>query len=563
MRTNKLFVLILVLLMMTEIVIPLQTVSAQKEKTKKTVTTQGIASLQPEIILAQNGISLYRIVLPSAASAQEQKAATVLQEYLLQISGTAIPIISAGQPGSSHEIILGQNERLDALGIPVNFNELKADGFVIKTDSLRLIIAGGNDKGTLFGVYTLLEKYLGCRMYAPGVKIIPDKDTLILGKINDKEVPLYNYRTIHYKVSWDAEYVDWHKLNHDAEGERPAWGTWVHTFNSLVPPDTYFRDHPDYYALRDGKRLPTQLCLSNPEVVNVVIQNLRREIAGNPGARYWSVSQNDNRQYCMCDECRALDEKEGSHSGTMLNFVNQVAAQFPDYMISTLAYEYTRKAPSTIKPLKNVNIMLCSIEVRRDRPIETAEDTMCISFVKDVKDWGRIASDIIVWDYVIQFNNLVSPFPNLQVLQPNLQFFVTNGVTAMFEQGNREVGGEFAELRTYLISKLLWDPYANADSIINDFLDGYYGTAGKHIRQYIDKMREALLNSDQPLKIFGSPVEASVSYLTPEMISIYKSIFDEAERSVASDPIILERVRIAEATSLFRDYGKFKEEFHW
>ena len=48
----------------------------------------------------------------------------------------------------------------------------------------------------------------------------------------------------------------------------------------------------------------------------------------------------------------ALDEKEGSHSGTMMNFVNQVAEQFPDYMISTLAYEYTRKAPATIKPLK-------------------------------------------------------------------------------------------------------------------------------------------------------------------------------------------------------------------
>ena len=175
---------------------------------------------------------------------------------------------------------------------------------LIKTDSLRLVIAGGNDKGTLFGVYTFLEKYLGCRMYAPGVKIIPEKDTMLLGKINDKEVPEYNYRTIHYKVSWDAEYVDWHKLNHDAEGERPAWGTWVHTFNSLVPPETYFRDHPDYYALRDGKRLPTQLCLSNPEVLKVVIQNLRRQIAQNPAAKYWSVSQNDNRQYCMCDECR-------------------------------------------------------------------------------------------------------------------------------------------------------------------------------------------------------------------------------------------------------------------
>jgi hypothetical protein len=548
------------LMIIAGLIIPVQMVSAQKKKGRK-AEAQNIAAQLPEIVLTRNGISPYRIVIPSSPSAQEQKAATVLQDYLMQISGTALPVISASWPGSSYEIILGQNERLDALGIAVNFNELGADGFVIKTDSLRLIIAGGNDKGTLFGVYTFLEKYLGCRMYTPEAKIIPVKDTILLGKIEDTEIPEIKYRTIHYKASWDEEFVDWHKLNHDAEGERPAWGTWVHTFNHLVPPEIYFKDHPEYFALRDGKRLPTQLCLSNPDVVKVVIQNLRRQIARHPEARYWSVSQNDNRQYCMCDECRALDEKEGAHSGTMLNFVNQVAAEFPDYMISTLAYEYTRKAPATIKPLKNVNIMLCSIEVRRDRPIETADDSMCVSFVKDVSDWGRIAGDIIVWDYVIQFNNLVSPFPNLQVLQPNLQFFTKNGVTAMFEQGNREVGGEFAELRTYLISKLLWDPYANSDTIINDFLKGYYGEAGKHIRQYIDEMREALISSDQPLKIFGSPVEAEVSYLRPELIARYKQIFDEAEMSVASDPKILERVRIARQPLNFAIMEQSKKNF--
>ena len=147
-------------------------------------------------------------------------------------------------------------------------------------------------------------------------------------------------------------------------------------------------------------------------------------------------------------------------------------------MISTLAYEYGRKAPKTLKPRDNVNIMLCSIEAYRHKPI--AQDPSSAEFVKDVKDWGKIAKDIIVWDYVIQFNHLISPFPNLHVLQPNIQFFAENGVNAMFEQGNREVGGEFAALRAYLISKLLWNPYVNVDSVMNDFLNGYYGSCSKH-----------------------------------------------------------------------------------
>ncbi|MEI6050529.1 MAG: DUF4838 domain-containing protein [Bacteroidota bacterium] len=540
-KKRTFFMSVWIILLMMGIILPIQPASAQMKKSTKAP----IVTAQQNIVVADKGISLYRIVIPAAATSQEQKAAEVLQDYLIQISGAALPIISADRPGSSYEIILGQNERLDGLGIGVNFNELEADGFVIQTDSLRLIIAGGNKRGTLYGVYTFLEKHLGCRMYSPKVKIIPKQDKIILGRINDKEVPVIKFRDTHYKVSWDAEYTDWHKLDHDAQGERPAWGSWVHTFNSLVPPEIYFKDHPEYYALRDGKRVPTQLCLTNPDVLKITIQNLRKEIAGNPDALYWSVSQNDNRKYCMCDQCQAINIREGSPSGSILTFVNKVAEEFPDHIISTLAYEYGRKAPATIIPRKNVNIMLCSIEVRRDKPVAMADDSMSVSFVRDVKGWGRIASDIIVWDYVIQFNNLISPFPNLQVLQPNLRFFAENGVTAMFEQGNRETGGEFAELRTYLISKLLWDPYANTDTLMNDFLNGYYGAAGKIIRQYIDLMREALISSDQPLRIFGSPNDAAISYLTPLLIQKYKKIFDEAESAVADNPVVLERVRIA------------------
>jgi len=534
-----------------------QPVSAQKKKNRKAA----IIPVQQNIILTEKGMTAYRIVIPSFATSEVQNAASVLQDYVLQISGAALPIISADKTGSSYEIILGQNERLDELGISINFNELEADGFIIKTDSLRLIIAGGNKKGTLYGVYTFLEKYLGCRMYSPKVKIVPKQEKIILGEINVKEIPVIKFRDTHYRVTWDHEYTDWHKLNHDQNGERTAWGSWVHIFNSLVPPEIYFKDHPEYYALRDDKRIPTQLCLTNPDVLKITIQNLRKKIASNPSAYYWSVSQNDNRNYCMCELCQVINNREGSPSGSILNFVNQVADEFPDHMISTLAYEYSRKAPLTIRPRNNINIMLCSIEMRRDRPFAAAEDSISLNFVRDVKDWSKIAGDIIVWDYVIQFPNLISPFPNLHVLQPNIQFFAENGVTAMFEQGNREVGGEFAELRAYLISKLLWDPYLNADTLMNDFLSGYYGTAGKFIRQYIDEMREALICTDQPLRIFGSPNEAAVSYLTPLLIGKYKQLFDEAEKVVADSSELLERVKIARLPLNFAIMEQSKKNF--
>jgi hypothetical protein len=239
--------------------------------------------------------------------------------------------------------------------------------------------------------------------------------------------------------------------------------------------------------------------------------------------------------------------------------VNHVADQFPDKMISTLAYEYGRHAPKTLKPRDNVNIMLCSIEAYRDKPL--TEDTASAEFVKDVKDWGKISKDIIVWDYVIQFNHLLSPFPNLHVLQPNLKFFAENGVNAMFEQGNREVGGEFAALRSYMISKLMWDPYIDSDSLMNDFLNGYYGAAGKPIRQYIDLMRSELAKGGKPLRIFGSPNEAADTYLSPALMNQYNAMFNEAEQLVKDSADILERVRIARLPLMYATMEQAKKNF--
>ncbi|HET9279739.1 MAG TPA: DUF4838 domain-containing protein [Flavitalea sp.] len=530
-------------------------VFAQKKANKKTSEVK----TEEKIILADNGYSRYSIVIPTHATAEEQKAATVLQNYLLQISGTALPVITADKHRSPHEVILGQNERLDEISSRINYKLLKEDGFLIKTDSSRLIIVGGSEKGTLYGVYSFLEKYLGCRMYTPKVKVIPQQKQIVVDKINDLQVPKIGFRDTHYRSTWDAEYADWHKLDHDPTGERTDWGMWVHTFNELVPPKMYYQSHPEYFSMVKGKRLPTQLCLSNPAVLEITVQNLRKEIARNPSAKYWSVSQNDNRDYCTCDNCKALDEREGSPSGSIVNFVNQVADQFPDKMISTLAYEYGRHAPKTLKPRDNVNIMLCSIEAYRHKAIK--DDTASAEFVKDVQDWGRIAKDIIVWDYVVQFNHLISPFPNLHVLQPNIQLFTENGVNAMFEQGNREIGGEFAALRSYLISKLLWDPYLNVDSVMNDFLFGYYGAAGKPIRQYIDLIREELIKGGKPLRIFGSPNEAATTYLTPELISKYNLLFDDADKLASDSAEILQRVRIARLPLMYATMEQAKKNF--
>ena len=98
----------------------------------------------------------------------------------------------------------------------------------------------------------------------------------------------------------------------------------------------------------------------------------------------------------------------------------------------------------------------------------------------------------------------MSPFPNLHTIKPNIKFYTDHHVNSLFMQANGQAGGEMAGLRAYLITQLMWDPDADDSSLMNDFLDGYYGEAGHSIRQYIDTMRESLVSSGFALNIFSA-----------------------------------------------------------
>jgi len=490
--------------------------------------------------LVKDGQSDYRIILTDSSDTIQQKAAAELQHYLKEISSAYVSIETTS---GEQNIYLGKPQKAAAEINVFDAQQLQTDGFYLKTVKEDLYIIGGSEKGMLYGVYELLEQ-LGCRHYSAEVQYIPAAKKLKLPKLDDLQVPAIQYRDVLYTHAKTEPYRSWHRLDVPLIGEqREEWGYWCHSFFDLVDPEIYFKKHPEYFAKVNGKRIPsTQLCTTNPEVIQMVVDRLKEEMALKPQAKYWSVSQEDTYGWCSCEKCKEINDTEETPMGAILHMINQVADSFPDHVISTLAYEYSRKPPKFMKPRSNVNIMLCSIECNRSLPI--AEDPSSADFAKEVLAWNKISDNILVWDYVIQFKHLVSPFPNFHVLQPNLQFFANHGGIAEFQQGNREVGGEFAELRAYLIAKLMWNPNADVEVLTTDFLNGYYGAAGTYIQQYIDTMTEALLASGDRLDIFGNPVVAKKSYLTPELLRQYELLFDQAEKAVVNDEQLLERVKI-------------------
>ncbi len=528
-----------------------------------------------KITLVKKGKSPYTIVMPAKATLAEVEAAKVLQDYLYRITGVTIPTGFDTAEEKPEEILIGKVDRPQTREIV--YDNFGRDGLLIRTAGKKLIITGGDKKGVIYGVYTFLDKYLDCRKFAANVTHVPRASVIRLPAIDDFQLPAFSFRETYYNEVYDPEYMNWHKLHSvSTRGEDTTeWGYFVHTFHHLLNPEEYGDSHPEYFSYYDGKRhagvVPSwdgksvqpesQLCLTNPDVLEIVCNNLKIAMDQKPEALYWSVSQNDNVNYCRCDKCAELDKQHAAFSpeekmlsthggekypalgmGSLLTFINQVADRFPDKIISTLAYQYTRVPPKDIVPRKNVNIMLCSIESSRNDPMEVGDKP----FAEDLIGWGKLTDNILVWDYVIRFSNLLAPFPNLRILQPNLQFLHKNRVSAMFEQGNRDSGGEFAHLRAYLISRMLWNPDIDIQREMDEFLDGYYGAAAPDIKEYINLLHDNNQSGKEvKMSIFGSPVDDKETFLSEGMIARYNTIFDRAMQKTEKSPDIRVRVKSA------------------
>jgi len=494
-----------------------------------------LACNKTDLTLIRNGSSNYEIALPQNADSIELRSSNELQKYFKKITGVGLSISDENKTSTNHRIFIGNTIEGKALNVGV-------DEIIIKVRDNDLFILGGDSKSTLYAVYTFLENYLGCRFYAPDAEIIPElNDVTLPSDIDYRYTPPVTTRTVHSRLYYNnKEFADKRKVTAEAFPKYvPGFG--VHTFNRFIPPSKYYDTHPEYYAFRDGRRIPTQLCLTNSDVLEMVKDTVASLLKQNPDSEVISVSTNDNTLYCQCDSCMAIDEREESPAGSVIDFVNKIAVEFPDRKISTLAYQYTRKAPKQIKPEENVLITLCSIECDRSAAI----GEKCLDFADDLIAWGKITDNIRLWDYTTQFTNFLAPFPNIHTLQTNIQLFRDNNAKWIFEQHSHHPS-ELFEFRSYLTAKLLWAPDINQDIIIEDFLNGYYEEAAPFVYKYITTIHDEIQQEkDFFLFLYGDPAQGFKSFLRPELLKQYDQWYNEAEIAVEGNPQILERVHRA------------------
>ena len=470
------------------------------------------------------------IVIAADAIPAEKFAAEELASHLAQMSGVSLPIITDAEALPACAILLGGTRHTRALGIDIDWDGLGKEGYRLLRAGEHLVIAGGRPRGTLYGVYSLLEDHLGCRWFAPDTTHVPRRRRIDLPNLDVTGRPRFEYRDPKlyagaFRSSWwrrhfDPKYVartrnsgtfvdtHVHPLDERYGGhfKIPRMG---HNLGALVPAKEYAATRPEYFAWHNGKRVTEgdlELCLSHPDVAQIAAETLRSWARAEPDADMLFIGQSDTNKYCMCDRCMAAylrygtvipDKKHGGSfglgygglAGRNLEFANRVAslleAEFPDLRIGVFAYGATRNPPRDFeKAHRNLVIWYCPLERCMCHSLDSGPiNSGFYDFAGGLKKWQEIAGHVYLYDYC--FGPGFDLPQDLLTVPATMRMARDLGVKGVMVDTIGNLPAGFGFVQHWLRSQLLRNPDFDADAGLREFFEAYYGAASPHIDEFI------------------------------------------------------------------------------
>ncbi len=481
-------------------------------------------SVGAETAFDMTKLATWKIVIAQDAIPSERYAAEELQTFCNQALGFTLSITDTSDR-QINNIYVGVSPAMQRSSVGFAVDDLGDEGLRIRIQPDNIAIAGGRPRGTLYGVYEFLERYLGIRFLTADHTFIPAPPKRIACE-EWKYIPSFTFRWSYYKENADNPVLSARlRINTTTPDEKLGGMTpqslISHTLYHLLPVEKYGKEHPEYFALVDGQRKldmwggGPEPCVTNPDVIEIVAENVIRDLDQYPNQLNYSVSQNDNDAYCRCENCEAINQREGTPMGSHLAFINAVAERvekkYPKVKIGTLAYWYTRKPPKTIRPRDNVQIQLCSIECSTLQSLDDPQCKINREFCQDMDIWGSMCDDIWIWNYNTNFHFYDLPFPNLRVIGPNIRYFLKNHAKGIFMQANGNGNsGEMCELRNYVMSRCLWNPQLDSWELAKEFCDLHYGKSGKTLFDYLTYLHDNAEQAGFSPTCFPMPFEVGI-----------------------------------------------------
>lgn len=503
--------------------------------------------------------AVYLDILPE--DVRSWNLAPVIQDFqdiIGQMTGEVIPQAQTDPPS----LVPIRLKRLPAPTGWEVFDSRLVQGYEIRVTPSEILLVSHTRLGVQNALYALLDRW-GCRWVMIGKlgQVVPRHATLTL-PVGTIKNPDWYLTSVQAKGGMSQEVAAWWDRN---QGGCEQWMTGQHYWFYAIPPEKHFKDHPEWYSLIGGKRVPKQLCTSNPEVIAEMIKVARQFLKAHPTCLSFPMDPNDNADFCQCDNCTAQDPPGVGPcwglplmTDRVVRFANEVAKgiakDYPDRVVAFYAYLNHTEPPVNVKPEKNVSV---GITRSNHCLLHLAPHPECPSsqaYYELVRKWSKICSRIWTYEYdpISWTGCLPCPIYMERAASISLlakQYGVMGGVTDYVPHFTKAYASTY--INAYMERRAKANPDLTADQILSDLCRSFFGPAARPMEQYYRELATATRYTHPGRPRIGFGTFKYHELFNPTMIGNARSFLDQAIKASADQPPYDQRVRLVDLSQQY------------
>ena len=546
-----------------------------------------------EMELMKNGSPVCSIVLRKDAGEPEKLAAKELSLYLGKIANGKAPLISAAPVKGKYPIYLELTKD----------PKVSRDGFKITANQKALRIAGREGVGVLYGVYDILRRYGGIRWLFPGKdgEYFKTRSTISIPEGSRIKNP--DFTTRHFSLvcmNWYSKIPDtlaWSSRNFMRFRDNPSRlrhkkiGTvrrergllcaiGSHCFSPLLvynpncktPKERkdyqqkLFREHPEYFPLINGKRVPSfhggavpQPCTTNKDVIRIVANSIIHQYKNAPKPVVLSFGNNDTTQWCQCANCKKVDPPAETAAGiistrywTFANAVMElVKKEVPDLIFEGWSYQNYSRVPVGVQPDKRVQTVMVSNHRRCWKHALNDKDCPTNGWYYEYnKEWNDRKVPFYSYDELISAGQNFLPNEKpwvdaLKYYKKNMPYFTGTCTEICCPDG--EYGKRWKSFKTlnnwymmwqavYLAANFHWDIDGDYDKMYEEINSLYYGKGWEGGMREFRKLLTSLYMNAGGCWGYAHSIPVGKFLDVPGARENLEKYLDSAEKAAAKDP---------------------------
>lgn len=334
--------------------------------------------------------------------------------------------------------------------------------------------------------------------------------------------PAFEFRALCTPANNDPKtwgVVSTHNVDND-------WGLWGHNIWRVVGK----KPSKEVYAIVNGERDTTQYCFTSP-ILYKMLEEWIIDQWGFKGQRF-SVIPGDNKRVCQCYRCKQIGNTRTSATPAVADMLTKLAQRFPDHQFFMASYHSTTEPPK--KPLpKNAGVMLSTMAI--PFRYNFYENKGFRKFDDILKAWKAVTPLLYVWEYNRNFDDYLSPYPNLYALQERFRYYRKAGITGMFINGSGYDYCTFDDVQSYVTSRLMLDPDVDIERLVRTFYNKYYPKCGGMIADYYLTLERRVKETNHILPYYGTIEEEVESYLDPKEFTDFWIALDKKSKTVTGE----------------------------